>query len=266
MKIGILGPKGTFSEVALNTYKEKHDNVEAFYYQTLEETTESLAQLDKIIVPIENTLEGYVQQILDFLISSNSYIEEEILVYVQFELISKVEHKDISNIFVQFATKGQCQDYIKSLSNTDLTLTPSNSTSLDLFLNGQDSDAAIVPTHLVPKDVNHQNVTDSKNNFTRFVVISKNQIKTNAREHKVSLVVIPTIDRPGLLYDILSIFKSQDINLTSIMSRPQKNYMGKYFFYIEFIAGNHVYDDINQLVELTKEQYTIKILGIYPKQ
>ncbi len=265
MKIGILGPKGTFSEVAFYLYESNNKNVIAHYYQTLEETTQSLSVMDKIIVPLENTLEGYVQQILDFLISNEVYIEKELFVDVQFEMISRCATDQISNIFVQFAAKGQCQNYIKSLSSVDLTLTSSNTQSLERFHVGQPFDAAIIPSHLVSDHFNHMNVTDSSHNQTRFIVISKKQLISSNSQLKVSLVVIPTNDRPGLLYDILSIFKSQNINLTSIMSRPQKNYMGKYNFFIEFIADNHIHKDIENLIELTKTTYTIKILGIYPQ-
>ncbi len=266
MNIGILGPKGTFSEVAFLQYKKENPQAKAIYFQTLEETTKSLQTLDKIIVPLENTLEGYVQQMIDFLISNEVYIEQELFVYVQFALVYKKQPSDIKNIYVQFAAKGQCQQYIETLNQINLTLTHSNTQSYKLYHEGSLEDAAIVPTHLVSSLDHHLNVTDSKQNYTRFMVISKQQSIYQNKSLKVSLVVIPTIDRPGLLYDILSVFKKAHINLTSIMSRPQKNMMGKYFFFIEFDANNHVYDEIDSLIQTTKDAYTIKILGIYPKQ
>jgi len=266
MKIGILGPSGTFSEVAFLQYINNQNHIEKIYYQTLEETTQSLKVNDKIIVPLENMLEGYVQQILDFLIDEDVFIEQELYVDVQFELIYKNNLSDISNIFVQFAAKGQCQNFIKSLSSTDLTLTASNTQSLNLYLHNPNHNSAIVPSHLIPNGYLHQNVTDSKYNQTRFIVISKKQEQYTSKNLKVSLAVIPSLDRPGLLYDILSIFNAQNINLTSIMSRPQKNMMGKYFFFIEFDANDHILHDINKLIEFTKKSYTIKILGIYPKK
>lgn len=262
MKIGILGPKGTFSDVAFHKYK-KDQQMEAFYYTTLEETTQSLSVLDKIIVPLENTLEGYVQQILDFLIREKVYIEEELLVPVQFSLIKKDKSSDIKNIYVQFAAKGQCQIFLQSLKDISLTLTSSNTQSLHLFNESDETHAAIIPTHLANK--NCQNVTDIKENYTRFIVLSKNKTSINNHASKVSLVVVPTNDRPGLLYDILYIFKSLNINLTSIMSRPQKDKMGKYHFFIEFNIENNIETQITKLINQAKENFDIKILGIYPR-
>lgn len=265
MKIGILGPKGTYSEQAFQIYQKNHI-CEPYFFQTLEETTSSLLQMDKIIIPLENTLEGYVQQILDFLIFEEVYIEQEIYVHVQFSCIAKQEISDISNIFVQFAAKGQCQSFIKSLNDKTLTLTSSNSQSLDLFLNGQKTSAAIIPSHLIPPHVMSFPVTDSLHNYTRFIVVSKESLTHTQEKLKVSLAVIPKDDRPGLLYDILGIFKSLEINLTSIMSRPQKNQMGNYYFYIEFHMNDITLKDIDHLLIIAKKSYEIKILGIYPHQ
>lgn len=263
MKIGILGPKGTYSEQAFHIYQHKHQS-DAYFFQTLEETTQSLSSMDKIIIPLENTLEGYVQQILDFLIKEDVYIEEEIYVHVQFSCIAFQKLSDVSNIFVQFAAKGQCQSFIQSLHQTSLTLTSSNSQSLSLFLNGSDKDAAIVPTHLVPLDIVSYPVTDSLENYTRFIVVSKEKLIKTHDALKVSLAVIPKDDRPGLLYDILHIFKTLDINLTSIMSRPQKDQMGNYYFFIEFQIQNQKMDHIKDLLAYAQSSYDIKILGIYP--
>lgn len=263
MKIGILGPKGTYSEQALKLYQNTK-SCTPYFFQTLEETTESLAHMDKVIIPLENTLEGYVGQILDFLIHHDVFIEEEIYVHVQFSCISNVLLSRVSNIFVQFAAKGQCQSFIRSLKETSLTLTSSNTQSLHLFLNGQKTDAAIVPTHLVPDDVKSMEVTDTLENYTRFIVVSRHNHIQESTQYKVSLAVMPKNDRPGLLYDILGLFKSLKINLTSIMSRPQKNQMGNYYFYIEFHMMNQRIDQLHQFIEDAKSSYDIKILGIYP--
>jgi prephenate dehydratase len=265
MKIGVLGPKGTFSDVAFSKYNEIYPHAKVTYFQTLEETTASLKDLDKIIVPLENTLEGYVQQILDFLIEHQVYIEQELFIYVQFSYIWKSNISDVNNIFVQFAAKGQCQKFIESLKDTDITLTSSNMQSLNRFNHSSINDAAIVPTHIVPKHYHHKNVTDSLENYTRFIVIGKEQLFDTTSTFKVSLVVIPHDDRPGLLYDILSIFKTQKINLTSIMSRPQKNKIGQYNFFIEFISNKQSYQHVETMINLAKDNFTLKILGIYPQ-
>jgi prephenate dehydratase len=76
MKIGILGPAGTFSETAAELWlkgKEvgKGENVEIKYYETIFDVSESLLrkEVDYGIVPIENSLEGSVGETLDVLSS-----------------------------------------------------------------------------------------------------------------------------------------------------------------------------------------------------
>jgi prephenate dehydratase len=81
---------------------------------------------------------------------------------------------------------------------------------------------------------------------------------------RVSLVITPINDRPGLLYDLLGVFKKHDINLTSIMSRPTKSKMGHYHFFIDLIAKDIEIKTILQVIELLQSEGEIFIYGIYP--
>ena len=90
----------------------------------------------------------------------------------------------------------------------------------------------------------------SLNNFTRFVVVEKgenNDIVENGKNFKVPMYIMPSIDRPGILFDILHEFSVNNINLVAIMSRPTKTDMGKYNFYLEI---NGTYEQIEVVKEL----------------
>ena len=78
-------------------------------------------------------------------------------------------------------------------------------------------------------------VTDEKQNQTRFLVLSKKEVVLEKYlpkpDFKVSLVITPFSDRPGLLFDILKAFSNRQVNLISIMSRPTKKLIGTYHFF-----------------------------------
>ncbi len=265
MKIGVLGPKGTFSDLALHKYKKDHA-VTPYYYQTLNQTVTSLERLDRIIVPLENTLEGYVQPILDFMISQDVHIESELTIPVQYAFVTNVtDLKDVKNVFVQFAAKSQCQKFINH-HNFAVTLTESNVQSYQRIIAGEETDGAIIPIHLVTKSfkTKHENITDTENNQTRFIVLSKTFNQQYAERFKFSLVVRPTLDRSGLLFDILEIFKNFNINLTAIMSRPQKTRLGQYYFYIEFEGESDARDTVMEALTLMRQNFDVKLLGVYP--
>ena len=84
MKVGYLGPKGTFSYEACNEYcTENQDKIE---YKTISETIIALTnnEIDECIVPIENSLQGCVTDSIDTLIQNdNIKVKKEVLVEIK---------------------------------------------------------------------------------------------------------------------------------------------------------------------------------------
>ncbi len=266
MKYAVLGPKGTFSDLAYQKYHELNED-EVIYTNTIEGAIKKLGEVDLAIVPIENTLDGYVQQTLDVIFNEGVYIIDEIYIPVQFNFVGneKNMHK-IKRIYSQFVSKGQCQKILNQIGDAELVLVESNISSYEEVKKGNRYEGAIIPSHMDSDMFNLcvLNVADIRENYTRFVIVSKNEVKRKSLENfKVSLVVIPENDRPGLLFDILKIFKDYDINLTSIMSRPKKELMGQYFFFIDFTSNGKTYEDIEKVLNIIQSEYAIKILGIY---
>ncbi|MFH0766462.1 MAG: prephenate dehydratase domain-containing protein [Bacillota bacterium] len=266
IKVAVLGPKGTFSDLAYQKYI-KNIQSSVFYFSSIESTVEALENLDYAVVPIENTLDGYIQQTLDLILEKNVVVIDEIFIPVQFSLIANaINMSEIKRVYTQFVSKGQCQKIIKQINPDKLILTDSNMESYQMVVEGCAGDAAIIPSHMVEHfdGFSIPNITDSEENFTRFFVLSKKDEKKIEDEMKVSIVVVPIIDRPGLLFDILGIFKTYDINLISIMSRPTKTKMGHYNFYIEMKSNVEDKAKIDQAINEIKKDFFIKILGIYP--
>ncbi|MBU1094461.1 MAG: ACT domain-containing protein [Firmicutes bacterium] len=265
-KVAVLGPKGTFSDLASQKYLNGTE-YETIYFPSIDATVEGLKHADLAVVPIENTLDGYVQQTLDLILEHKFYVVDEIYVPVQFSLIAQVlKLSEIKRVYTQFVTKGQCQQFLKKIPYEKLIITDSNMESYQMVLHGHQGDAAIVPFHMVDtyNGFKIQNVTDSSENFTRFFILAKKEGTKIEKEMKVSIVVVPINDRPGLLFDILGIFKKYDINLVSIMSRPTKKSMGNYNFFIEMKAKLNDQEKINQALLEIKKDFFIQILGIYP--
>ncbi len=83
-----------------------------------------------------------------------------------------------------------------------------------------------------------QNIEDEPNNQTRFVVCSKSPTSGKKLDF-VFVALVPQLDRPGLLHDILQIIKDEDINLSQLDSRPNRSQLGFYMFYARLdIASN----------------------------
>jgi prephenate dehydratase len=80
---------------------------------------------------------------------------------------------------------------------------------------------------------------------------------------RVSVIVTPDTDRPGLLYDILSVFSKHGINLVSIMSRPNRKTLDRYNFFIEMEGTSGGRKEIENALSSLRRLATITVLGYY---
>lgn len=272
IKLATLGPKGTYSESAALKYIHSRDEYyKIVYFSSIKKALASIGEsCDIAVLPIENFSEGFVSLVLDHIIDSDLSIVSEIILPIQFSFVSNIiDASKIDRLFVQFVAKGQCSEYIETLSNLDIISTESNIESLNMVISESANSAAIVPSdsfNSAEFNTVLENVNDYKNNQTRFLVLSKDlrPIDINTSSNwKTSLVIIDDNDRPGLLAEILTSFALRGINLTSIISRPTKITFGRYNFLID-INGHFedvsISDAINEISHIAK----VKIMGSYP--
>lgn len=267
MRYAVLGPAGTFSELAFLRYAANSDDL-ALYCPSIEGVFDALSDTDGAIVPIENTLDGYISQTIDQLYEKDARIVAELIVPVQYAfLLNGNTIADIKRLYVQFAAMGQCQTFLKSLPESCArVLTASNMESRERVDEGVKGDGAIVPIHRIDdfQGFVRPYVTDSVDNATRFVVVRKSAVPASLGTVRVAILVTPTEDRPGLLYDILSIFKSHQVSLSAILSRPTRTEMGSYRFYLEMVGTNVEQSGILQAIHDVESRFSIRVLGIYP--
>ncbi len=267
-KIAVLGPEHTYSDEACHLYEKKTNQIyEHIYASNIREVMKLIDQIGMGILPIENTLEGYIGQHIDLLLEFGFSIDSEVILDISFSLISRVDLKDVKVIYVQYATKNQCLKFLNQYKDIDIIITDSNVVSYQMYLNDSNS-AAIVPNHLVKDEkVVINDVADLMINHTRFLILKKIDKKFNLyrkdKDIKATLVITPLDDRPGLLYDILKVFSNKNINLISIMSRPTKKEIGTYHFLIELEAKLEQQTYIQKVFDQLKNTYNLEVIGLY---
>ncbi len=299
MKIGILGPEGTFSETAAVLWLKgkRIENVEIKYYETIFDVTESLLmeEVDYGIVPIENSLEGSVGETLDVLSSENDEVEMrivgEVLVPIKICLLAKQNlslkkkalpkkhvfssHEEASQSFGNIRkvvshphALAQCKQFIRErlrvkgveVKSVDSTAGAAKLASQSEEIVALASEEAARKYHL---DIIEENVQD-KDSVTRFVVLSSSDIKTAPTGKDKTSILIYLKDRPGALYDVLGEFALRGINLTKIESRPSKRALGNYMFHID-CEGHIEEEKIKEALEgVERKVAMLKILGAYP--
>ena len=268
-RVAVLGPKGTYSDVAkekyLNSINEEYETV---YYPSIIKAINAIDDNTIAIVPFENSLDGFILESLDKMISNRLNVAKQLKLSIDFAFVANVaDINDVKEVYCQFKSYGQCLDFITA-NSFNVIKTESNIESLDRFREAKKGFGAIIPMHALneeyPLIIKH--ISDSKNNETRFFVLdNKNEFDIEYKNDVDASVVITSIqDRPGILFEILEKFHDKKINLKSILSRPDKTGMGNYNFYIECSLGKNVANFNKLLQKLVKEkQFKVTLLGIY---
>ena len=271
-KLGFLGPKGTFSHEAANEYLKRKTDYTAHDYASIPEIILAVdrGELDEAIVPIENSLEGAINVTLDVLaFEVDLMIKAEVVINICPNLLVKkgTDPANIKCIVSHPQALGQCRKYISAnYPGAEVKSAYSTAGAAEAVVNGNGDIAAIgslTVAEMYGLDVIASGIQDGYNNMTRFVVLSKTDgIKTGSDK---TSIVFSTEDKPGSLYRVLDIFNLWDINMTRIESRPAKNRLGKYIFFVD-IQGHRDDADIRDALTMVKRKTSFfKFLGSYPR-
>jgi prephenate dehydratase len=271
-----LGPQGTFSEIATKQYLSANKlNLDIVYYNTINQSLNAIGKEAQLgILPIENFSEGFVNPVLDYLVNAQLYICAELLLPIQFSLVSQISDLcKIKTIYVQFVAKGQCAEYLDKQTHVNFITTESNTQSLSEISNDPTS-AAVIPSHLLEsKSFTSvvENITDYKDNQTRFLLLSNDNSKYrvenfmgDSADFKTSIIILFHDDYPGYLEGVLRKFTEHGINLTSIVSRPTRQRFGKYHFFID-LEGHIDNLSIKKALYEVQQRFKVKVLGSYLK-
>jgi prephenate dehydratase len=289
-RVGYLGPEGTFSEEALLA-SAVPDAVEPVPLGTIYDTVMALARgdLEWALVPIENSLEGSISVTLDLLAEDASDVEVvgEALLRVRHSLIAAepLELEQIEEVITHPQVPGQCTLFLRSeLPNAQILPASSTAEAVRIVAAGGPSECgrAAIGTLLAAEiyggTVLRQGVEDRDDNETRFVWLARIIDGTGRSDPtppplrvettgawKTSLVFWgPGAERPGWLVRCLDEFARRDINLTKIESRPRRERLGSYMFFVD-LSGSATEPSVAQaIVGVRALCEQLRVLGSYP--
>jgi len=268
MNISYLGPKGTFSEIAVLHHFS--NNISKFPKSSIEDVFKSVEKLevDCELVPIENSIEGSVNNTLDLLSVSKVLITGEIELIINQYLLSKdTDIRKIKTIYAHPQSFAQCKKWIfNNIPQAELISVVSNTIgALSLKKPGDACIGAEIIADYYSLEIISKNIQDYSKNATRFLIIG-NSTSTATGFDKTSLLIRPPkTGDSGSLYRLLEPFAKNEINLSRIESRPSKKRNWDYVFFID-IDGHIEDEDVQKTIETLKDmEVEIKFLGSYPK-
>jgi prephenate dehydratase len=275
LKVGFLGPPGTFTEEALLA----QDDLAAGELVALRSMPDVLAatasgEVDLGFVALENSIEGTVRQVLDALIFEHDLlIQREAVLSVRQNLLAPpgTALADVRRVASFPDAAAQCRRFLSDqLPGVEIVAATSTAEAARSVAAAAPDGTAAVGTALAAKlyglDVLAEGIEDHSDNRTRFVVVARPDagIPAPTGHDKTTVVCFQESDRPGSLHAILGQFTARNINLTKLESRPTKHSLGDYCFIIDL--EGHVDDEVvaDCLRDLHAQLRHLKFLGSYP--
>jgi prephenate dehydratase len=277
MRLGYLGPAGTFSEEAARTAPDA-GAAELVGLPTVRDTILAVhdGSVDRAIVPIENSLEGPVAITLDTLADDGNdvAIVGELVLGVSQHLIVRapVALEAIERVLSHPQAISQCARFLRErVPNAAVHSTTSTAEAARIVI-AQEAPWAAIGTlraaELYGATVLERDVEDEPGNATRFVWLARQaaaQAPLGGTPAKTSLSFWgPGDDSPGWLVRCLSEFAFRGVNLTKIESRPLRARLGHYRFFVDCEGASGASEVASAVAGLRKHCEQVRILGSYP--
>jgi prephenate dehydratase len=273
MRVGYLGPAGTYSEEALRA--SAPDGIEEVPYPTIYETVMAVEEgaVARAVVPIENALEGAVAVTLDTLAldATDLRIVAEVVHPIHHCVVAarELDLADVKRVVSHPQATAQCRLFLRehlgsaervvALSTADAVLSVRDSAEPEVAL-GSRLAADLYGCRILVADVE-----DHPDNVTRFVWLARaGEADEPGVGGKTSLVFWGGGDEsPGWLVHALREFADRGVNLTRIESRPRRTSLGHYMFFVDLEGGAADPLVAGALGALADQVEELRILGSY---
>jgi chorismate mutase/prephenate dehydratase len=266
LKVGYLGPQGTFSEQAV--HKHFGHSANGMPMSSIEEVFQEVEakNADFGVVPVENSGQGTIQSTLDMFLTSNLKICGEVELRVHQHLLSRTGRmEDIERVYGHPQSLAQCKTWLRqNLPDTEKIPMVSNAEAAKRARNSDDSAAIAGESAALVYGLNivAGPIEDRPDNTTRFLVLGR-ELFTPSGHDRTSLLVFVK-DQPGALFNVLRPLADQGLSMNRIESRPAHSGKWQYAFFIDF--NGHVDDPgVRQaLKDVDQFASRVTILGSYP--
>ena len=268
LRVGFQGEHGAYSEQAI--FKQFGSAVRTVPCKSVREvfSLTEVGSVDLGLVPAENSIEGTVYETSDMLLTSSVKVVGEVVLRVVHCLIALPTAKlaDIKTVYSHPQALGQCRNFIVSLGAEPM-VTYDTAGSVKIIKERRMMQAAAIASEkaaeLYGMKVLKKGIEDYGRNFTRFLVVSKNE-GPRTRESKTS-IIFSVPHTPGSLYSALEAFANEKINLTKIESRPTRQRAWEYYLFVDFEGHRKEKKATKALSELATKAVFLKVLGSYPR-
>ncbi len=267
MKIAFLGPEGTFTQAA--ALKHFGHSVQTLAMPTIGDVFREVESGTSSygVVPVENSTEGVINHTLDEFINSSLNICGEVDLRIHHNLLGNVENiEDVKKVYSHRQSLAQCRQWLDSNLNDVEQIDVSSNAEAARLASAEKGAAAIAgetAAEIYNLKTITRNIEDEPDNTTRFLIIGERVVPASGVD-KTSMMVSAN-NKSGSLHAILQPLANNNISMTRIESRPSRQGMWNYVFFIDIEGHANDKNVTKAIKELESAASVVKVLGSYPK-
>ncbi|MBR7117440.1 MAG: chorismate mutase [Clostridia bacterium] len=268
MRVAYCGTEGAFAHIAT---MKLYPTAKKIAYSTFDEAYSSVVNgdCDVVVLPVENSYNGEVGQVTDLMFQGSLYLTEmtELAVTQDLLVIPGTKISEVKEVVSHTQALGQCQEFIREhgfiaseYSNTALA-------AKYVSEKGDPSVAAIASAEaaeIFGLEVLERNINASRNNTTRFAVFSRIENERAEKAVGVHTVILFTVrNEAGALAKAIDIIGKHGFNMKSLRSRPMKELLWEYYFYVEADGNVNTDEGREMMRELSEYCDKLRAIGTY---
>ncbi|CAL4043458.1 chorismate mutase [Buchnera aphidicola] len=267
-----LGPKGSYSHIAVKKYnKKKHEKVKEKECISFKETIQLVEnkKSDFAILPIENISSGSINEVYDLLQNTHLSIIGEIYIPINHCLLA-LPHttlKNIEKIYSHTQPFQQCNIFMQKFPNWKIRYTLSSADAMHRVAKIKKNNIAAIGSEKGGRyyklKVLLHNISNQKNNITRFIILSNNPINISEDQPAKTTLSLKIRKKVGSLLKVLLILQEHNLIIKKLESRPIYNYPWEEIFFIDILINLHSPLMQNAITKLRNITTYLKILGCY---
>ena len=266
-KVACQGIHGAYSGIATERLFELAD---VTYFKNFEGVFQAVEKgfCKYGVLPIENSYAGSVNQVYDLMKEHKFYIVRSIRLGVSHNLLvnKDTDLSSVKEIVSHEQAISQCRRFLEQLKDVKVTAVANTAVAARLVQESGRKDIAAISSRecaeIYGLKIAKNNIQDSVNNYTRFILITKD-MEFYKGANKISIMTTLPQNAPGSLNKLLAKFANLGINLTKLESRPIVGSGFEFMFYFDFMCDIKEKGVQNLLSELDNSTEQFTFLGAY---
>jgi chorismate mutase/prephenate dehydratase len=265
-RIAYSGVKGAFAWIAAERIFPAGTTVPYPDFKSAYDAVEK-GECDCAVLPIENSYQGDVAQVMDMAFAGSLYINGVYDLEVTQNLLALpgTRLSDITEVISHPQALGQCAGYLRAhgIKATEATNTAIAAQTVaemgrrDLGAIASRETAALYGLEIIEKEIN-----ESRNNTTRFAVFSRTPSAISPADNHF-IMFFTVRNEAGALGRAISVIGQNGYNLRALKSRPTKDNNWEYYFYVEGEGNIHAPNGQQMLEWLQMACSNVKVVGSF---